>query len=443
MNRYSMLGLSILLLAGCSRTLDWGSFPCDPARPCMSGYYCNASGVCVEGTAPTDTLPADTGADVPGDVKKGRGLKGEPKLAMLYVGPIGDHGWTKTHDDGRLYVEQAVPGLKTTYAPSISAADAPAQIDKFISEGANIVIGTSFDFLVPVQNKAANYPDVNFLICSGFITSPNMGSYFGRMYTVKWMAGKLAAKRTKTKRIGYVAPVPIPEVVRHINAFTEGVRSVDPTAVVIVKWVYNWFDVAKEPVVTKELVDAGADVVLSATDTTIPLETAVSLKTKAGDPVYTIGYDNIDSCAVAAKHAGGTDVCLASAYYNWGPMLKTLVQQMKDGAWDPSVIVWDQIKTDPAESVVNLNINTDLVNTADAMAIQEWIPKLAEPGVKAQALPFPAPVKDNTGKVRLKEGYFQDEDMLRMCWFVDGVIDVDAGGKDIPAVVPSTCVGDK
>lgn len=366
-------------------------------------------------------------------------LSGPPKVGFVYVGPVGDHGWTLTHDLSRKYLESNVPGIETSFAPSVSAVDAPAVIDDLLEQGHNVIVGTSYDFLVPVQSKAANNPGAQFLICSGFVTSPNLGSYFGRMYQVKWMAGQLAGRMTRTNRIGIVGPVVIPETVRHINAFTMGVRAVNPDAVVHVRWVNAWFAPDEEAAATKALVDAGADIILGSTDTTVPLEVSSTLKASDGGPVYSIGYDNPDSCKFAPK------TCMASAYWNWGPLLARILGQMVDGTWDSTDPIWEQMKSDPKESIVYLSeMNTDIVPTATRLEIEGLIPKLAEPGVKGQQLPFPGPIKDTAGKERLGAGkQFTDAELLRMCWFVQGVVGDDVDGKPTPGVVPGSCPGDK
>jgi basic membrane protein A and related proteins len=137
----------------------------------------------------------------------------EPSVGFVYVGPVGDHGWTKAHDDGRLYLEDQVDGVTTHYEPSVIAADAPDVMDAFIAEGDNIIFTTSFDYIAQTQNAAANNADVNFLNCSGFYSSANMGSYFGRMYQAWYLAGMVAGYMTLqsgSDRIGVVGPVVIP-----------------------------------------------------------------------------------------------------------------------------------------------------------------------------------------------------------------------------------------
>jgi len=394
---------------------------CSEAAPCPAG----SPTICAEGVCRFSTAPP---------------LAGPPKVGFLYVGPVGDHGWTLTHDLSRRFLEDGLPGLGSSYMPSVTTTAAPEAIQTLIADGCNVVVGASYDFLVPVLSAAANHPEVNFLICSGFQTAPNLGSYFGRMYQVLWMAGKLAAHASRSGRLGVVAPVPIPETVRHINAFTRGARSVDPEAVVIVRWVNAWFDTVREPVATQELVAAGADVILSQTDTTIPLEVAADLTALDGGPVYTIGYDNPDSCSMAPE------ACLTAAYWNWGPMLLGILQQMVAGTWAPETPIWEQLESNPDQSSVYLApINKALVSSAIQVEVESYIPQLAAPGVPGQQLPFAPPVVDNRGVVRLAEGgFFTDEELLQMCWFVAGVVEeVPASGSPIPAVVPDGCVGQR
>ena len=209
----------------------------------------------------------------------------EPHVGFVYVGPVGDHGWTKTHDDSRLALEESIDSIETRFEPSVNPADAVEVMDGMIEAGANVVIGTSFDFLSAVQQAAANHPDVNFLITSGFVTSPNLGSYFGRMYQVLWLAGRLAAQTSRTGRIGVVGAVVIPETVRHLNAFTLGAQSIDPDIVVEVMWVQEWFNTTLEQEYTEALVAHGADIIYSGTDTPIAISVADGLTAVDDGPV--------------------------------------------------------------------------------------------------------------------------------------------------------------
>lgn len=363
-----------------------------------------------------------------------------PKVGFVYVGPIGDHGWSKTHDDGRLVVEEELD-IPTTYLPSVIPADGLAALDDLIAEGSNILFTTSFDFVSSTQQAASNNPNERFLSCSGGVHAENLSSYMGRMYQPMYLAGILAGRTTCTGRIGVVTSVPIPETVRHINAFTIGVREANPDAVVEVKWVMNWFDPVLEPQLTNELIDHLNDVIVVQTDTTIPLETAEGQTVTCdvdGTPetrdVYTIGYDNPDSC----KHA--PESCLTSAYWNWGPMYTRLVSEIIDGTWDPANMPWEAMKATPTESSVALSEFSERVPGAIRLEVDEHIPDLVAPG--GEHLPFIGPLMDNKGGTRLQAGDTLDDDALnRMCWFVEGVVSNDGSG-DVPATVPAGCGGD-
>jgi basic membrane protein A len=354
-------------------------------------------------------------------------------VAFLYVGPVEDHGWTRTHDDGRIYLEEHLDGVETEYAASVSSADAGDVMEAFIEAGDNVIFTTSFDFLTPTLEVAGNNQDVLFESCSGFVSMPNLGSYFGRMQQAWYLAGIVAGKMTTQNHIGSVSPVTIPETVRHLNAFALGVRSVNPEAVIEVKWIGAWFDTELEPQVTVELLENGADIIASETDTTIPLGVVQAWAPKGGleYPVYSIGYDNPDSCAAVG------DRCLTSPYWNWGPLYTRLVSSMLDGSWNPYEVIWESIQTDREKSIVYLaEINT-VVPATVRMDVAAVLADLAR-GENSQ-MPFVGPILDNQGTLRVAAGdEMTDEEMLRICWFVDGI--VDANGD--PARVPAGCGGD-
>jgi basic membrane protein A len=357
----------------------------------------------------------------------------DPSVGFVYVGPVGDHGWTKAHDDGRVYLEENVAGVSTHYEPSVISADAPEVMDAFIAGGDDIVITTSFDYIAQTQNAAANNPDVNFLNCSGFYSSDNLGSYFGRMYQAWYLAGMVAGYMTEqsgSDRIGVVGPVVIPETVRHLNALTLGARSMNPDVKVHIEWIHAWFDAELEPQAAITLIESGADIIVNKTDTTIALGVVQDLYDK-GQPVYSIGYDNIDSCEIVGES------CLTAPYWNWGPLYARLVEQMMDGSWDPSEQIWEQMKGDRDESTVYLAEMSTLVPAEVRLEIESQISELVkEDNVM---VPFEGPLRDNQRATRVDEGEsMSDEELLRMCWYVEGIVDVDG----LPAEVPGGCGGD-
>ncbi len=357
----------------------------------------------------------------------------QPSVGFVYVGPVGDHGWTKAHDDGRLYLEEHVEGVSTHYEPSVIAADAPDVMAEFIAEGDGLIVTTSFDYIAQTQNAAANNPGVNFLNCSGFYSSANMGSYFGRMYQAWYLAGMVAGEmthRSGSNRIGVVGPVVIPETVRHLNALTIGARSQNPNVEVHVEWIHNWFDPHLEPEAANTLIAAGADVIVNKTDTTIALGVVQALYDK-GQPIYSIGYDNIDSCEIVGES------CLTAPYWNWGPMYARMVQEMIDGTWDPYDQIWEQMQGDRDDSIVYLAELSTHVPADVRLVVENEIAELVKE--ENVAVPFVGPIRDNTGTVRVSNGeVMSDEELLRMCWYVEGIIAADGE----PAEVPGGCGGD-
>ena len=381
-----------------------------------------------------------TGCMGPWPGNAGPGALDSAQIGFLYVGPVGDHGWTLTHEDGRNYLSDQFDNITSHYEPSVLPADAVGVMEEFVADGDDIIFTTSHDFLSATQTIAANHPDVKLLSCSGFVSSPNLGSYFGRMYQAKYLSGLIAGSMSCTEKIGVVAPVNIPEVVRHINAFALGVREANPRAKVYVYWVGNWFDLEIEPLATEALIALDVDVIASATDTTIPLEVAAGATVECGTesqpnpvPVYTIGYDNPDSCEASP------DRCLTSPYWNWGPLYTRLVGEILDGSWDPSEIVWEQMQSTPDESVIHLSEINPIVPAEVRFLVDEKIPELVDPsGIH---LPFRGEIRDTRGQVRVAAGdELRDEDLLEMCWYVEGVYNADAPGQE-GAEVPTGCGG--
>ncbi len=407
---------------------------CSASEPCPTGLRCGGNGLC-ERLADLDA-GGDTAPDA-GETDGGGTPAGPLKVGFIYVGPVGDHGWTLTHDEGRRAAEEELDFMESHYQESVAAADAPEVIRGMIEQGDNVIVGTSHDFVTAIQNAALNYPDVRFLICSGFVTAPNMGTYFGRMYQAKYLAGMVAGYMTKTNRVGYLGPVVIPETVRHANAFTRGVRAANPDAVVEVEWVYAWFDPANETRLTNELLDNGADVVAAATDTTIPQATVDEYAQAHTDrEVFSIGYDNANACSAFP------DTCITTPYWNWGPLYKRIFTAMHDGTWDPHEVIWEQIVTDPSRSTVYLapiNLDTGFPQARAVEITGQVLPSLARDDAEALHTPFVGPLNDVDGNAVLAPGdYLADSDLLRMCWFVEGVVDAADG----PGVVPPVCPGD-
>ncbi len=330
------------------------------------------------------------------------GKKEDVKLGFLYVGPVGDEGWTYSHDQGRKYVEKELGLQPSVIKESVKedAAEVQKVIEDMIDQGCNVIIGTSFGFMDGMAKAAAEHPDVKFLHCSGYTTADNMSNYFGRMYQARYLSGIVAGMKTKSNVIGYVAAFEIPEVVRGINAFTLGVRSVNPKAVVKVKWTNTWYDPAKEKEAAKALLDEGSDVITQHQDTAGPQQAAEE------KGVFSIGYNtNMEAKAPKAY--------MTAPVWNWGPYYVSQVKAIMDGTWK-SESHWGGME----EGIVDL---APLTKNAPQGA-EEKVKKAKEDIISGTNKVFVGPIKDNKGQEKVaKDKVVADEELLKMDWFVEGV----------------------
>ncbi len=321
------------------------------------------------------------------------------EAAFVYVGPVGDHGWTFAHDAGRKYLEENVDNVKTTFLESVSDVDAEARIRDLAEAGNDIIFTTSFSFRDATAKVAPEYPDVIFENCSGFLTDENMGSYFGRMYQAKYLAGIVAGMTSKTNKIGYVAPIQIPEVIRLVNACTLGARSVNPEVTMEVVWIGNWFDPPAETAAVESMVAQGVDVIFTGTDTTVPVVTADQ------NGVWSVGYDSCESCDAAPE------TCLTTPCWDWGPTYAARVEAVKSGTWTPQA-TYDSMFD-------GIAVLTDLGPAAPSEA-QEAV-DAAKAEIKARDV-FCGPIYDNSGTMRVAEGEcLSDLELICFDWYVEGI----------------------
>lgn len=347
----------------------------------------------------TDKQPADENNASTGE---NDATKDEPlKVGFIYIGPVGDAGWTYAQDLGRQYLEENM-NVETTFIENVPEnADAERALTQLAEQGNKLIFATSFGYMDYVQNVAKKYPDVIFMHCSGFKTQDNAGTYFGRMYQPRYLTGILAGEMTESNTIGYVAAHPIPEVIRGINAFTLGVRSVNPDAVVKVVWTNTWYDPATEKEAAKSLLESGADVIAQHQDTPGPQQAAQ----EAG--AYAIGY-NADMRQFAPQ------ATLTSPVWNWGPYMLEVAQGVQDGTWKN-----DQYWGGLEDNVVDVGpFNEDLVSKE----LQDEILAQKQDMIDGKVSVFAGPIKDQSGAVKIADGeVMSDGDMLSLDWFVEGV----------------------
>jgi basic membrane protein A len=243
------------------------------------------------------------------------------KAAFVYVSAIGDHGWSYAHDQGRKFIEEKY-GVETAYTENVFGPDIERVIRGYAQKGFDMIFTTSFEYMDPTVEVAADFPNIIFEHCSGYKTAENAGNYFGRIEEARYLTGLVAGKMTKSNILGYVAAHPIPEVIRGINAFAKGAREVNPQAVVKVVWSGSWYDPAKEKEAALSLIDAGADVITQHQDSPAAQEAAQDRK------VYSIGYNGDMSHFAPEAH-------LTAPIWHWEVFYEKTVKEVQAGTWKP------------------------------------------------------------------------------------------------------------
>lgn len=325
----------------------------------------------------------------------------EIKAGFIYVGPVGDAGWTYAHDQGRQEMEKLPFVEPSTFIESVpEGAESARVINGLVRKGANLVFTTSFGYMDATIDVAKRNPDVVFMHCSGFKTAENVGTYFGRMYEPRYLSGIVAGKMTQKNIIGYVAAFPIPEVIRGINAFTLGVRSVNPKAEVRVVWTQTWFDPGVERDAADSLLDVGADVLAMHQDAPATLQAAEARG------AYVVGY-NSDMRKFAPN------AFLTAPVWNWGALYTRIAEAVSEGTWK-SEQIWDGMKA----GLVGLADFNPKVPTD----VQQLVAEKATEIMAGTLHPFAGPIKDQSGAVVVAAGETPaDGDLLGMNYFVEGV----------------------
>ncbi|HTP52926.1 MAG TPA: BMP family ABC transporter substrate-binding protein [Anaeromyxobacteraceae bacterium] len=316
--------------------------------------------------------------------------KPEPlKVAFVYVGPVGDAGWTFAHDLGRKYVEQKFGDkIKTTYVEKVpEGPDAERVIRDLVAQGNKVIFATSFGFGDAMEKVARDHPDVYFEHATGYKTGPNLRVYEGRFYEDAYLAGIIAGEMTKTNVIGFVASFPIPEVLRNINAFTLGAQSVNPKVKTKVVWVSSWFDPPKETEAAQSLINQHADVLLQNTDSTAVLQAAE----KNGK--YAFGWDSDMSAFAPKAHLG-------SCRLNWGLYYEKAINDVLNKTWKTETTKWG-VK----EGLPEFVSIAAFVPASTKKKVED-----AREGLKNGTVAvFKGPLYDNTGKEVLAKNVVADD----------------------------------
>ena len=329
--------------------------------------------------------------------------RAEPlKAAWVYVGPVSDHGYSFQHDLGRKAAEAAFGDkLQTTFVESVpEGADVERVINQLAKDGNKLIFSTSFGFMNPTLKVAQRFPDVKFEHATGYKRADNVSTYSARFYEARTVLGTIAGKMTKSGVIGYVASIPIPEVVSGINAFTIALRKVRPDAQVKVIYVNSWYDPGKEAAAAKALIDQGADVIAQHTDSPAPVQTAEERG------VWCFGQSS-DMTRFGPKHH------LTGVIENWNEYTVAEVKAVLDGSWK-SHDTWGGLASGMVKlAPFNPAMPKDVVEAAD---------KVRDDIIAGKLNPFAGPIKDQSGKEILAAGKnFSDGEILGMNFYVEGV----------------------
>ena len=328
-------------------------------------------------------------------------------VAFVYVTPIGEAGWTYQHELGRRELVRALGARVRTIAVESVAEGADAERvlrDLVAQQGAGLVFATSFGYLDPALRVAADFPAVRFEHAGGYKSAPNLATYDARYYEARWLAGWLAGRTSASGIGGYVAGMPVPEVVQGIDAFALGMRAANPKATVRVIWLDTWFDPAKERAAAQTLIDGGADVLTHHSASTAVAQAAQANFRSRGVRVVSYPSD---------MRAFAPDAQLAAIVHRWGGFYTRTAQNVLDGSWRPEP-VWGGI----ASGMVDI----DAVDPQLAADIRAGLGARRDAIVAGTLVPFAAPLVDNAGRTRLARGALADADIKSMNWFVAGVV---------------------
>ena len=324
------------------------------------------------------------------------------KIGFVYVGPIGDHGWSYQHDLGRKAVEAHFGDqVETTYVENVAeGADAERTIRMLAQAGNDVIFTTSFGFMNPTIRVAEQFPDITFMHATGYKQADNVGTYLSKTYEGRYVTGVAAGLVTESNVLGYIASFPIPEVIRDINAVYLGAKSVNPDIEIKVVWANTWFDPAKEADAANAMMDQGADVVIQHTDSPAPLMSAL----RRGN--WGVGQ-------ASDMREFGKEAHLLSVANNWGPYYVDQVQKVMDDTWVPEDH-WGGIDEDMIQ-IIGLS---DRLSEDQLAAVNQVIDAISA----GELHPFTGPLKDQAGELKVADGVtMTEQELAGMNWFVEGV----------------------
>lgn len=324
------------------------------------------------------------------------------KAAFIYTAAPNDGGWNEAHDEARKMVDNKFEWLETSYTDGIGPSDAARVIRNYAENDYDIIFPTSFGYMDPTIQVAKDFPNTTFEHCSGYKTSDNVGRYFVRIYQGSYLSGITAGKMTETDKLAYIAPHPIPEIVRNVNAFTLGVKEVNPDAQVQIGWTGAWYDPQKSREAALSFIEQDVDVIASFQNS------PAHIKAAQDEGVYAIGlYKDMSQF--------GSEAHLTSPVVHWEVFYEEAVKEVKNGKWEPD-FYWEGIENN-ASGIAPLKDNVP-------DNVKQIVDEERQELIKNETEVFEGPIKANNGTVMIKEGEKATDTELfaKMDWFVKGVV---------------------
>jgi basic membrane protein A len=350
-------------------------------RPLILGFACAVALL----TAPTGGWAAD-----------------DLSAAFIYVGPVGDAGWTYRHDQGRKCLEQKT-GIKTAFVESVPETPDVANVERdFLGQGYDLIFATAFGYQPFTQEVAKANPDKHFFgITPTVAPADNILNYYGELWDGRYLTGLVAGAMTKSNIVGFVAAQPIPTVIAGLNAFTIGVREVNPKAEVRVVWTLSWFDPPAEKQAAVALVEAGADVVAQHQDTPSSVQGA------AEHGAWAIGSESDMTAFAPEKYLTGT-------IWDWCSFYVKAVEMVRDGSFKPGEFYG---------GLKDGTVSLAPINPAVPENVRQMVEEKKQAIIDDKLDYWKGPLKDNQGKEVVPAGKtLSIADINGMDWLVEGVV---------------------
>ncbi|MFW9799755.1 MAG: BMP family ABC transporter substrate-binding protein [Candidatus Thorarchaeota archaeon] len=353
------------------------------------------------------------------------------KAGFIYVGPIGDYGWSHAHEQGRLFVNSTYDWLDTVYLESVPEDQTENRIDYLVNEqGCDVIFTTSFGFMDGTIAAAANHPNTIFFHCSGYKRAANVGTYFADFYQLYYLNGLMAGALTMTGKIGYVAAFPIPELIRHINAFQLGAQEANASVQTEVRWLLtDWYDPIAARSAAEALITAGCDVLAFTEDSPTVLEVAE-------ENPGVLAFSHYSPMQYFAN-----DSCISGQLADWGVIYEDILQKiylgqytstnlqnvdylwlLKEGGIELGGLFDEPINTVFVDDLQGINVTDPILGE---ISIYDLVFKRYEQmsDVNVVFEPFTGPIYNQTDYLMVPDGVrMTTPQLLTMDWFVKGVI---------------------